>query len=152
MPVRKLGVVTGILMVILLVFGGIGPLDFFITKIPIDFTNPMVFYTWGYWDGIQYINMFTLTWPNCVFTWLTSITFMASVGLTIGASTPGSLPENAKRMFAISAIFCLAHALFYLFMLMFSSFVSIFYLFLGPGFYGLILFFIFNLISAVKAE
>ena len=139
-------------MAILLFSSGLIPLNLYIAMIPTEMFNPMVFYTWGYWDGTQYINMFTLAWPECLLAWLTSITYLASVGLTIGASTPGSLPQNAKRMFAISAVFCLAHALFYLFMLLFSSFASIIFLFLGPGFYLLVLFFVFNLISAIKAE
>ncbi|MHA1681900.1 MAG: hypothetical protein ACTSUE_13255 [Promethearchaeota archaeon] len=152
MGVRKLGAITGIVMIFFIFIGTLGPVDLYIVALPKSGLEFIKFYTWGYVDGSISINMFTLSWPSCLYTWLTTISFMASVAMTIAASTPGSVPENAKRMFGISTIFTVVHAMFYLMMILFSSLAPTFYLLLGPGFYALVLFSISNIISYVKVE
>ncbi|MHA1371548.1 MAG: hypothetical protein ACTSRA_17745 [Promethearchaeota archaeon] len=163
MGFRKLGIITGILMLILLFFAGYPPVEFWILRVPstyhwlytgggLDKEALITFYIWGFYDGSSYHNLLTLKWPSCFVAWLTIILYMAATAFTISASTPGSVVKNAKRFFSLSSAFCFLNIVFYILILVFSSFIQEFYYFLGPGFYALLLFAISNLISLKKVE
>ena len=149
---RKLGMITGILMLLLLFIGAIENFDTYILQLPTSGTTSLRFYVWGYFNGANYINMFTLQWPECLITWFTTVFFMASAGMTIAASTRGSIPTNSKRMFAISSVFLIIHMSVYLLILFLSSYATVFYLFLGPGFWALVIFTVLNFISLAKVQ
>ncbi|MHA1793527.1 MAG: hypothetical protein ACTSVI_12825 [Promethearchaeota archaeon] len=153
MTTRKLGAITGFLMIFPLFLGNVGTLSLHIIQIPTSATSTIQFFVWGFIDDANNaVNMLTLEWPSCIIAWITTISYMASLAMTIAASTPGSVPKNAKRMFILSAIYCLVHAMVYFFILAFSSIAGEIFNHLGLGFYALISFSIFNFISFAKVS
>lgn len=152
--VRKLGLITGIFMLLFLFIDTFLPVSAFlyIAIIPVNNAVTRIFYVWGYTDGVVVTNMLTLAWPDCIITWLTTIFFFFAMVMTISASTPGSLSSNSKRLFGIASIFCFVHAAFYMILIGFSSIASLFFFLVGPGFYLLMTFGILNIISWVKVS
>ncbi|HME54860.1 MAG TPA: hypothetical protein VKM55_21830 [Candidatus Lokiarchaeia archaeon] len=152
--VRKLGLITGIFMLLFLFIDTLLPASAYsyIAIIPLSGTVPRVFYVWGYVDGTVATNMLSLAWPDCIIAWLTTIFFFFATVMTISACTPGSLSANSKRLFGIASIFCFVHATFYIILIGFSSIASLFFLLIGPGFYLLVIFGVLNIISWVKVQ
>ena len=151
--VRKLGLITGIFMLLFLFIDTFLPVSAYayIAIIPMS-PVPRIFYVWGYMDGVLATSMLSLAWPECIIAWLTTIFFLFAAVMTISACTPGSLSANSKRLFGIASVFCFAHATVYIILLGFSSIAPAFFLLVGPGFYLLLLFGILNIISWVKVS
>ncbi len=149
---RKLGLVTGIFMVIYAFFGGFESIDLFILSLPLPGSITVRFYPWGFFDGFSYVNMFELQWPSCMVTWLTTIFYLAATAMTLSASTPGSLFLNSKRMFALSGLFCAVHLAVYVTLMAFSSIGGQAVRFIGVGFYFILAFGVSNFISVAKVQ
>ena len=149
--VRKLGLITGIFMLLFLFIDTLLPASAFVYIAVIPTTIPRLFYVWGYTDGAVATSMLSLTWPNCIIAWLTTIFFLFAAVMTISACTPGSLSANSKRLFGIATMFCFVQAAFYIILIGLSTVASLFFFLVGPGFYILILFGVLNIISWVKA-
>nr|MDO8113421.1 hypothetical protein [Candidatus Sigynarchaeota archaeon] len=149
--VRKLGVITGIFMVLFLFLGTFPPVDLYILYLPSP-GNVLRFYVWGFLEGTTAVNMLTLAWPSCLVAWITTIFFFFGAIMTISASTPGSLSANSKRLFAMAATFCIGHVVFYVMIIAFSSYAASLFLYFGPGFYLLIVCAVSNIISWVKVQ
>ncbi|MBD3187737.1 hypothetical protein GF325_12955 [Candidatus Bathyarchaeota archaeon] len=152
MAIRKLGAITGALMIVFIIIGSLGPIDLYISMIPAGIGDSIRFYTWGYTSTAGSVNMLTLQWPSCLIAWITTISYLASTAMTISASTPGNVPKNAKRFFILSAIFTMVHFTIYLLLLVFSTYRGILFSLLGPGFYALVLFSVSNIISFVRVQ
>ncbi len=150
--VRKLGLITGIFMLVFLFIETFLPVDLYIAMLPSGMGSVIKFYSWGYIEGTTAVNMLTLPLISAPIAWITTVFFFAAAMMTIGASTPESISANSKRLFAISATFCTAHLLVYIFMLVFSSSAPLFFLLAGPGFYILILFIVSSFISWAKVQ
>jgi hypothetical protein len=149
--VRKLGLITGILMMLFLFIDTFLPVSEYSYIAIIPAGIPRIFYVWGYVDGGVATSMLSLEWPNCIIAWLTTIFFLFAAVMTIAACTPGSISANSKRLFGIAAMFCFVHAAFYIVMISFSTISMLFFLLVGPGFYFLLIFGILDIISWVKA-
>jgi hypothetical protein len=150
--VRKLGVVTGIFMLVFLFIETFLPVDLYITMLPSGAGGIIKFYSWGYIEGAAAVNMLTLPLPSAPISWVTTIFFFAAATMTIAASTPESISANSKRLFAISATFCTAHLLVYTLMVALSPLSSSFFFLAGPGFYSLLAFVASNIVSWAKVQ
>jgi hypothetical protein len=150
--VRKLGLITGIFMLVFLFIETFLPVDLYITMLPTGAGGVIKFYSWGYIEGTTAVNMLTLPMVSAPIAWVTTIFFFAAAMMTIAASTPESISANSKRLFAISATFCTAHVLVYIFMVAFSPLSSLFFVLAGPGLYSLLAFVVSNIISWLKVQ
>ncbi|MEX2681124.1 MAG: hypothetical protein Q6373_005960 [Candidatus Sigynarchaeota archaeon] len=150
--VRKLGLITGIFMLLFLFIETFLPVDLYIVAMPSSTGGVVKFYSWGYVDGTMAVNMLTLPIESAPIAWVTTVFFFAAAVMTIAASTPGSISANSKRLFAISATFCSAHVLVYVFMLALSPVAPLFFTLAGPGFYSLLAFVASSIISWVKVQ
>ncbi len=150
--VRKLGLITGIFMLVFLFIETFLPVDLYIAMVPTGMGSVIKFYSWGYVEGTAAVNMLTLPLESAPIAWITTVFFFAAAIMTIAASTPESISANSKRMFAISATFCTAHILVYVFMVAFSSLSALFFFLAGPGFYCLLVFIVSSIISWLKVQ
>jgi len=150
--VRKLGLSTGTSMLVFLFIDTVLPVDLYIVAMPSGMGSLVKFYSWGYVDGTTAVNMLTLPVASAPIAWVTTVFFFAAAIMTIAASTPESISANSKRLFAISATFCSAHVLVYVFMLALSPFASLFFMLAGPGFYSLLASVASNIISWAKVQ
>lgn len=151
--VRKLGLVTGLLMLLFLFLGAIPLLsiELHIVELPAG-AGLVRLYTWGVVaDGVA-VHMFDLAWPSCIYSWMTTGLYMVAIALAVAASTPGSLPGNSKRMFGSAAVICGMQALLHAFIVGFSSFLPSFFLAVGPGFWALVAFACANVASLAKVH
>jgi hypothetical protein len=150
--VRKLGVITGIFMLVFLFIETFLPVDLYIAMLPTGLGGVIKFYSWGYIEGTTAVNMLTLPTASAPIAWVTTIFFFAAAMMTITASTPESISANSKRLFAASATFCISHLLVYILMVALSPLAHLFFFIVGPGFYILLAFIVSSLISLAKVQ
>ena len=150
--IRKLGLVTGLLMLAFFFFDHVGTIDFFIARVPTGTGSVLSFYIWGYTLDSAIVPFFSLTWPSIMVMLVTFVPYVFSVALTIAACTPGSVASNSKRMFALASLFCFMHLIVYILMLGYSSLSSDFLAYLGLGFYAILLFAVLDIISLAKVK
>ncbi|MBN2154233.1 MAG: hypothetical protein JW839_22450 [Candidatus Lokiarchaeota archaeon] len=150
--VRKLGVITGVFMLLFLFIETFLPVDLYIAMMPSGAGTLVKFYSWGFVDGTGAVNMLTLPVASGPIAWVTTVFFFAAAIMTIAASTPESISANSKRLFALSTTFCSAHLLLYILMLALSPYSEMFFLLVGPGFYSLLAFVASNVVSWIKVQ
>jgi hypothetical protein len=150
--IRKLGLITGLLMLAFFFIDRIGPVDLFIARVPAGTGSVLSFYIWGYTIGSIIVPFFSLTWPSILAMLVTFVPYVFSVALTIAACTPGSVASNSKRMFALASMFCFVQLSVYIFLTAFSSVSSDVLAHFGLGFYAIFLFAILDIISLAKVK
>jgi hypothetical protein len=150
--IRKLGVITGVFMILFLFIDTLLRVDLYIAMVPTGLASFVKFYAWGYIDGAVAVNMLMVPLTSAPMAWVTTIFTLFAAIMTIAASTPGSVSANSKRLFGIAATFCVAHVLVYVLFISLSTLSALFFMMVGPGFYILLVFAVSNIISAIKVQ